>query len=141
NRASLALDLMEPLRPLADRWVLDYLALQTFDQAAFKEGGDGRVILDRRIKKQLGETAPLWQRAAVPIAEKIAQMFLEVRIAAEFAGYRRKLQPLKVARTTRPVQPKIETKKCRICGAPTRFRRATCSRGCANDLRAASLIT
>jgi hypothetical protein len=102
--------LIEPLRPLADRWVLDYLAKQTFDQTTFKEGGDGRVILDRTIKTELGDTAPLWQRAAVPLAEKVAQMFLDVPIAAEFAGYRRKLQPVKVTRATRPVQPKIETK-------------------------------
>jgi hypothetical protein len=141
NRPGLALDLIEPLRPSVDRWVLEYLAQHGFDQHAFKEGGDGRVLLDRSIKKELSDTAPLWQRLAIPVAETVAQMFLDVPLAADFAGARRKLQPVKVTRATAPTQPKIETRTCRICGAPTRFRRATCFREHANELRTASLLT
>jgi CRISPR-associated protein Cas1 len=51
NRPSLALDLMEPLRPAVDKWLLDYLTEQSFPSSAFREGSDGRVTLSAEIKK------------------------------------------------------------------------------------------
>lgn len=144
NRPSLALDLMEPLRPLVDGWVLDFAAGRGFDQKAFVEYADGRVAISASLKKELSATALVWQREALPLVEKVAQMFLDSPLILDGSNSSvakgRKLQPVKVSRIERaPVVEKTRT--CKVCGAPTRFRRATCSRGCANELRTASLLT
>jgi CRISPR-associated endonuclease Cas1 len=144
NRASLALDLMEPLRPLVDRWLLDFVAGQGFDQKAFIEYADGRVAISSALKKELSGTALLWKREALPLIEKVAQMFLDSPLQIDKgntpAVKATKLQPVKVSRIDRPVQVE-KTRACKVCGAATRFRRTTCSREHANQLRSDSLLT
>ena len=54
GRQSLALDLMEPVRPEVDRFVLDMVERRTFRKAEFTETSDGHVRLLAPLTHQLG---------------------------------------------------------------------------------------
>ncbi len=73
SRDSLALDLMEAIRPEVDRWL--YRWLQTVQLAArdFVETRDGTVRVMPRLSTQLSGTANEWARHIAPIAERLAR--------------------------------------------------------------------
>jgi len=72
SRQSLALDLMEPVRPMVDAFVLDLLERRTFRKAEFTENPDGHCRLKAPLTHQLAETLPQWAQAVAPIAEQVA---------------------------------------------------------------------
>jgi CRISPR-associated endonuclease Cas1 len=55
NRDSLALDVMEAVRPKVDSWLLDFLATSHFAKQDFFERADGTVRLTSRIASGLAE--------------------------------------------------------------------------------------
>ena len=73
NRDSLALDVMEAVRPSVDMWLHHFLAQNTFSKRDFFERRDGTVRLSSRITSQLATTAPLWAAEAAPVAERVAK--------------------------------------------------------------------
>jgi CRISPR-associated endonuclease Cas1 len=73
NRDSLALDLLEPVRPLVDSYLLDWITRQPLRREWFFEQRDGNCRLMGSFAKQLSETAPTWARAVAPVAEWAAQ--------------------------------------------------------------------
>ena len=73
NRDSLALDVMEAVRPSVDTWLYGFLAQNTFSKRDFFERRDGTVRLSSRITSQLAATAPLWAAEAAPVVEKAAR--------------------------------------------------------------------
>lgn len=75
-RDSLALDLMEAVRPTVDGWVLDALAGRTFAKADFHETRQGSCRLMPPLAKLVAETAPRWAAAVAPVAEGIARAFV-----------------------------------------------------------------
>jgi len=77
GRQSLALDLMEPLRPEVDAFVLDMVERRTFRKAEFTETSDGHVRLLAPLTHELAETMPQWARSLGPIAEHVAHVFGE----------------------------------------------------------------
>jgi hypothetical protein len=123
-RDSLALDLMEAVRPNVDGYVLDLLHTRTFRASDFHETRQGacRVLLP--LTHHLAETAPAWARALAPVAERVARML------AEDAGSSRKIPtPLtqdnrstgragsrRVPRRVRDIGPKTPPAACRSCG-------------------------
>jgi CRISPR-associated endonuclease Cas1 len=74
GRASLALDVMEPVRPEAEGFVLDMLAARTFRKAEFTETEDGHVRLRAPLTHELAETMPRWARSLAPVVEKVTHM-------------------------------------------------------------------
>ena len=70
----MALDLMEPVRPEAEAFVLDMLASRTFRKAEFSESEEGQVRLRAPLTHELAETMPRWARSLAPVAEKVAHM-------------------------------------------------------------------
>jgi CRISPR-associated protein Cas1 len=74
RRASLALDLMEPVRPLAEAHVLELCARRTFRRADFVEGRDGCVRVMAPLAHELSETMPTWARALAPFAEMVRNL-------------------------------------------------------------------
>ncbi len=74
GRQSMALDLIEPVRPEAEAFVLDMMHARTFRKADFIEAEDGHVRLRAPLTHELAETMPRWARALAPIAEKVAHM-------------------------------------------------------------------
>jgi CRISPR-associated endonuclease Cas1 len=74
GRQSLALDLMEPVRPEVDAFVLDMVERRTFRKAEFTETSDGHLRLLAPLTHELAETMPQWAKALGPIAEHVAHV-------------------------------------------------------------------
>jgi CRISPR-associated endonuclease Cas1 len=73
NRDSLALDLLEPVRPQVDGYLLDWITRQPLKREWFFEQRDGNCRLMAAVAVQLAETASTWGRAVAPVAEWVAQ--------------------------------------------------------------------
>lgn len=72
NRDSLACDLMEPVRPQVDAFVLDWITREPLSRQWFFEQRDGNCRLMGSFAVRLSETAPIWGRAVAPFAEWVA---------------------------------------------------------------------
>src|SRR6202521_5258700 len=73
SRDSLACDLMEPIRPLVDAYVLDWIGSEPIRREWFFEQRDGNCRLMGSFAIRLSETAATWGRAVAPIAEWVAR--------------------------------------------------------------------
>jgi hypothetical protein len=73
NRDSLACDLMEPVRPQVDAYLLDWITTQPLKREWFFEQPDGNARLMASLTEKLSETIPMWGRAVAPVAEWVAQ--------------------------------------------------------------------
>jgi CRISPR-associated endonuclease Cas1 len=71
-RDSLACDLMEPVRPQVDTYLLDWILRTPLKREWFYEMPDGNCRLMLPFTAQLSETSPQWARAVAPIAEWVA---------------------------------------------------------------------
>jgi CRISPR-associated endonuclease Cas1 len=72
TRDSLACDLMEPIRPQVDLYLLDLLARAPLQRKWFFEERDGNCRLMSEFAAQLSETSGTWRKALGPFAEWIA---------------------------------------------------------------------
>jgi hypothetical protein len=75
GRDSLVFDLMEPVRPEVDRFVLDLMAEATFSRKDFIERTDGSVKIGPALAQRLADTMPKWGKAIAPHAEQVAHAF------------------------------------------------------------------
>jgi CRISPR-associated endonuclease Cas1 len=82
SRDSFAFDLMEPVRPEIDRYVLELLDSRTFLRSDFFETREGVCRLMPKIAEPLAATAPQWAKALGPLAEWCAAQFASGTIAA-----------------------------------------------------------
>jgi CRISPR-associated endonuclease Cas1 len=71
-RDSLACDLMEPVRPQVDGFLLDWITREPLKRDWFFEQRDGNCRLMGPFTVQLSQTALTWGRAVAPYAEWIA---------------------------------------------------------------------
>jgi CRISPR-associated endonuclease Cas1 len=69
TRDSLACDLMEPIRPQVDAFLLDWLRSGSLQRKWFFEERDGNCRLTGEFAAQLSETSKLWKQALGPFAE------------------------------------------------------------------------
>jgi CRISPR-associated endonuclease Cas1 len=74
-RDSLACDVMEPIRPQVDAYLLDWITRQPLSRYWFSEQPDGNCRLLVSFATRLSETACTWGRAVAPIAEWVARAF------------------------------------------------------------------
>jgi len=72
TRDSLACDLMEPIRPQVDAFLLDWLRRDPLQRKWFFEERDGNCRLTGDFAVQLSETSRIWRQALGPLAEWIA---------------------------------------------------------------------
>ena len=77
GRDSLAWDLLEPLRPVVDRFVLELVAERSFAKRDFAERADGHVRVMPPLAHELAAVMPAWRRAVAPHAEAMAHIFAE----------------------------------------------------------------
>ncbi len=78
SRDSLALDLIEIVRPAVDAFVLDLVDNQVFRFSDFVELDDGHCRVLPPLTHRLAETLPRWHQAVGPWAEYIAHALAEV---------------------------------------------------------------
>src|SRR5215204_3106440 len=72
-RDSLACDLMEPIRPHVDAFVLNWLARQPFRREWFFEQRNGNCRLMAVFSERLSQTASTWAQAVAPVAERVVK--------------------------------------------------------------------
>jgi CRISPR-associated endonuclease Cas1 len=134
SRDSLALDLMEAVRPTADRWWLGLLQRQVFARRDFTERGPGEVRCTLTLKPSLAETVGLWRQTIAPWAEWCAGSLTAgqalsvpgdgVRerhgIATHLTGQNRSLgrdgTRKRSVETTTTAAPKLDRRLCQGCG-------------------------
>jgi CRISPR-associated endonuclease Cas1 len=73
TRDSLVYDLMEPIRPAVDGYVLDWIMRTPLKRAWFFEERDGCCRLMSELTVTLSNTTPTWSREVAPIVEWFAQ--------------------------------------------------------------------
>jgi len=137
NRDSLAADLMEPVRPLVDRYVLRLIAGRTFRAADFFETRQGVCRVTPPLARELALTTPAWAAAVGRVAEDVANRLEPVkrdgRLSATPLSGRRRSASRPGGGRDRPARgPAVAAVagRCSACGGPTEARRATCSEAC-----------
>ena len=105
SRASMALDLVEPVRPEVERFVLDLLASRTFHKVDFVETPDGGCRIAGPLAHDLAESLPRWREALAPWAERVAHM-----IGATIDGAYTPATPLTRART-KAAQDRVKARR------------------------------
>jgi CRISPR-associated endonuclease Cas1 len=143
NRDSLAADLMEPVRPLVDRYVLEVLGRRTFAARDFFETREGTCRLTPGLAKELAGTCCHWGRLVGEIAEDVAAELTSGsprgrRLPTPLTGRNRSAgRPSSggVSRVTRRPDPPAVARACSICGVTTTGNRRTCGGTCLGEVR------
>ena len=142
NRDSLATDLMEPVRPLVDRYVLSLLTSRPFAAADFYETRQGVVRVTPPLARELAATCTDWAAAVGRVAEDVARL-LEARqpsmqraTPTPVTGRNRRVGRA-VRRPGRVRAPEVR-RACPTCGGTVAAGRRTCSDACAAEAVAAA---
>jgi CRISPR-associated endonuclease Cas1 len=124
GRDSLALDLLEVIRPDTDDYLLDLVQTHVFSRADVYETREGQCRLLAPLTHDLAETIPAWGRALAPHAEMIAHALVDVA-----DGSHRKRRPLTgrpktSARNRKTASPIMRPEhRCPDCGSSLADRR------------------
>ncbi len=125
GRDSLALDIMEAVRPMVDAFVLDILRTRVFRASDFFETRQGVCRVLPPLTHSLAETAPTWAKYVAPVAERVAHVLGSApgarisRITTPLTqrnrsagrnGFRRK------AKSSETAKAALLPVACRICG-------------------------
>jgi CRISPR-associated endonuclease Cas1 len=119
GRDSLVLDVVEPVRPPVERFVINLMAEATFTRRDFIERSDGSVRIGPGLAQRLAATMPIWAREVAPYAEQVAHTFGRV-----VAGKWSPRTPL----TGRNAHAAAAVVKARKVGAIERGRRSAAAR-------------
>jgi hypothetical protein len=73
DRSSLAFDVLEPVRPQVETWLLDWVAREPLRRADFFETGTGNCRLMSPLCTRLSGTVSVWGQLVAPWAEYVAR--------------------------------------------------------------------
>jgi CRISPR-associated endonuclease Cas1 len=73
NRDSLAMDVLEPVRPQIEAWVINWITREPLRRADFFETATGNCRLATRLCVKLSETAPTWGKLVAPWVEYVGR--------------------------------------------------------------------
>lgn len=143
-RDSLACDLMEPVRPQIDVYLLDWITRQHLRREWFFEQGDGNCRLMGSFATRLSELAPIWRRSVAPVAEWVARAFWSTIRKPDTPFATRLTQNNKREAKGAPTQTPLmrvpsQQNICAGCGKPIR-RKSTHCPDCSVKNSRASLI-
>jgi CRISPR-associated protein Cas1 len=134
HRDSLACDLMEPVRPQVDAYLLDWLTRETLRREWFFEQRDGNCRLMGSFAVRLSETARTWGRAVAPIAEWVSrELWATIAKPSHKRGPATRLtesnkREAKGVSTDVPTpEPPKPPRICLGCGAPIIYGKNFCS--------------
>lgn len=120
HRDSMALDLLEPIRPIIDRKILELLTVRNFSAVDFTEDNDGSCRLSPSITHTITSWMPSLRTTLGPIAESVAHTIMDsasgkIGRTTPITGKNRKHV---VARRPKKSEPVITTVlTCETCGA------------------------
>jgi uncharacterized Zn finger protein (UPF0148 family) len=109
GRRSMALDLMEPVRPVVEQWTLDLLTKRSFKKSDFVETSDGHVRLLAPLTHELAGSMSQWRKEVAPWAEKVAHLLGQ--------AMRGKYQPVTPLTGTNHIEAQRAVKKRKTQGA------------------------
>jgi CRISPR-associated endonuclease Cas1 len=121
NRDSLSCDLMEPVRPMVDAYVLDWLHRGPLRREWFFEQSNGNCRLMGPFAANLAETASTWRKAVAPYAEQAARIFWDSRkkskesLPTRLTHAKRSMAKAGNVLRTLSTIPRTE-KRCPMCG-------------------------
>jgi hypothetical protein len=122
NRASGALDLLEPARPVANESVLDLRDRSVFGRRDFIEQPNGTIAIASRVTRALLDSMPRLAQAVAPIVEHTAQSLADSAdlgvLPTPLTGSNRSRGRAKYRRrepSARVATPTLE-QRCRDCG-------------------------
>lgn len=159
NRQSLAADVMEPVRPHVEAFVLNLARTRTFSAKDFAETREGACRLSSSLTQELAPTMAQWAKLVAPYAENVARHV--ARLAKSGLGIAAAIGPkpsidrarvkVRVRPIAAPVAPKavrsvpiaMAANACRSCGAKLTIRKrlfcAQCLPGRRKDALAAAM--
>jgi CRISPR-associated endonuclease Cas1 len=144
NRDSLSADLMEPVRPLVDRFVLRLLDSRTFALTDFYETRQGVCRVTPPLARELAETLPEWRQAVGRVAEDVARLLDHSRSPG-------RALPTPISGSNRSAGRGFQSKRrpngnaipvaggCIWCGGQAAAGRRTCSAECRTAVDADNL--
>ena len=131
NRDSLALDLLETVRPAIEAWLLSWITREPLRRSDFFETGSGNCRLMSHLCTQLSETAPTWGRLVEPWAEYVARALWTTTARPKISATRLTQQHRREAKGSPPFPPEVPTPRrdnlCRGCGKIIRRGRTNCA--------------
>jgi CRISPR-associated endonuclease Cas1 len=134
RRDSLACDVMEPVRPQIDAYLLNWIRREAFRRKWFFEERDGNCRLMSSFVARLSETAQTWAHAVAPIAERVSRDVWLTRpkpmrgfLPATRLTGAHKRGAKGVLSGPANVEPPRPPTVCRICGAPIKFGQIYCA--------------
>jgi len=119
NRDSLALDVLEPVRPQIETWLLNWIMREPFRRADFFETANGNCRLTTDLCAKLSDTAPAWGKLVAPWAEYVARTLWATASASRFPTHltqRHRREAKGQAERTKVLAPRPQ-RVCRGCGA------------------------
>jgi hypothetical protein len=132
TRDSLVYDLMEPVRPKIDAYVLDWITQTPLKRSWFFEQRDGCCRLMSELTAQLSDTAETWSREIAPIVEWFAQTLSSttansgrVRTPGTRLTQRRRYEGAGASIPIQRQAPKQQS-VCSICGVVVTFGNRFC---------------
>jgi CRISPR-associated endonuclease Cas1 len=146
SRDSLAFDVMEPVRPLVDAHLLNWVSRETLKREWFFEQRDGNCRLMGSFAIRLSETAATWAHAVAPFAEMVARTLWSTlrkqvrhhRPATRLTQVNRR-EARAIESAPPVVRPPHPQSFCRECGVEIWRRGRRCA-NCANAANTVGLI-
>jgi CRISPR-associated endonuclease Cas1 len=151
NRQSLAADVMEPVRPHIDAFVLNLARKRTFSAKDFAETREGACRLASSLAQELAPTMGTWAKLVAPYAENVARHVARLAkgglgIAAPIgpkpsidrARVKVRVRPIAAPtapRAVRSVPIATAANACRGCGAKLTVRKRLFCDQCLPDRR------
>jgi CRISPR associated protein, Cas1 family len=131
NRDSLALDLLETIRPSVEAWVLTWILREPLRRSDFFETATGNCRLMSGLCSQLSETAPTWGRLVAPWAEYVARALWTAASRPKSPPTRLTQRHKREAKGRSPLPPALPAPKrdnlCRGCGKLIARGRSNCA--------------
>jgi len=138
NRDSLALDVVEPIRPVVDRYVLEMLRERVLRASDFVETRQGVCRILAPLTHELAATALTWRGFVGSVVERVAGLLHGGDGAAQpapISGRNRSVGRGRAADPGRAAGLPRSPRTCPYCGGPLKPGRRTCD-GCRPDLLA-----
>jgi len=135
NRDSLALDLMEAIRPEIDTAVIDVLERRTFRSSDFVETRQGACRILAPLTHELAQTIPTWSRVVAPFVEEVARAFAAGptsrvdRMPTRLTQANRSAGRIDLRRTpkaSKPSESVLRRHTCATCGSAVQPGRRYC---------------
>lgn len=149
GRDSLALDVLEAVRPEVDAYVFELLRRSVFRADDFLETRQGVSRILPPLTYDLADTTPQWAKLLAPVVERVANAFADspgsrvARLPSRLTQANRSAGRDHMRRRPRPVakdkQRKLDRSICRGCGVGVTTDQAWCD-SCRPDVKLKAAI-